>query len=243
MRARFVILVLCSAGPVGQAPAQQQPFAATAVYKREAIEGFTVLIHPEVFKHKDEAAEMRKELESQLKAIVRVVGVRPLAALRKVPIWVEWEAKEKGAAEFHPSAVWLKENGYNPQKAGCVELSNTRNFVKWSRGEQPWMVLHELAHAYHHLVLGARHGGIEAAYKQAADRKLYESVEYVKGGKQKAYALTNAKEYYAELSEAYFGKNDYFPYTSTELAKHDPVGYRLMESTWGKPQSADRKDK
>jgi hypothetical protein len=105
------------------------------------------------------------------------------------------------------------------------------------------MVLHELAHGYHHLVLGVKHGGIEAAYKQAVDRKLYESVEYVNGGKQKAYAMTDSKEYYAELSEAYFGKNDYFPYTRTELAKHDPVGYRLMESTWGKPKSAERKDK
>ena len=45
--------------------------------------------------------------------------------------------------------------------------------------------------------------------------------------------MNNAKEYYAELTEAYFGKNDFFPFTRSDLEKHDPVGYQLMESTWG----------
>ena len=49
------------------------------------------------------------------------------------------------------------------------------------------------------------------------------------------YALTNAKEYFAELSEAYFGRNDFYPFTRKELEKHDPAGYRLMRETWGNP--------
>ena len=61
------------------------------------------------------------------------------------------------------------------------------------------MVLHELAHAYHFRVLGADHAGVKAAYKQAMERKLYDSVEFVHGGKRKAYATTNAAEYFAEL--------------------------------------------
>jgi hypothetical protein len=220
----------------GQAHAQERKNPPTSIYKKESIQGFKVLINPEVLEHEEDAEEMRKELGSQLTEIARVVPARPLSALKKVPLWVEWEKKEKGAAEFHPSAEWLRNNGYNPEKAGCVELSNTRNFVKWSRAEQPWMVLHELSHAYHHLVLGDDHAGIEAAYRQAVDRKLYDSVDYVNGGKQKAYALTNSREYFAELSEAYFGKNDFFPFTRAELEKHDPVGYRFMLRTWGKPK-------
>jgi hypothetical protein len=160
-----------------------------------------------------------------------------LAALRRVWIWVEWEKKKDGAAEFHPSAQWLKSHGYNPEKAGHIELSNTRNFVAWSRSAQPWMVLHELAHAYHHLVLGEDCKSIEAAYKQAVDKKLYESVAYCGGGKQKAYALTNAKEYFAELSEAYFGRNDFFPFVRGDLKKHDPQGFQRMEQIWGKPRA------
>jgi hypothetical protein len=214
--------------------APEPAFDSSSIYQKETADGFQILIHPDVLKHKDECAEMRKELQAQLQAVVHVMPARPLATLRKVRIWVEWEKKKSGAAEFHPSAAWLREHGYNPEKAGCVELCNTRNFVKWSRGEQPWMVLHELAHAYHFLVLGENHAGIKAAYKQAVDRKLYQSVAYVKGGKRKAYAVTNSKEYFAELSEAYFGKNDFYPFVRGELKGHDPVGYRLMEEAWGK---------
>ena len=177
---------------------------------------------------------MRKELESQLAAIVREMPGKRLPALRKVWIWVEWKKQKNGAAEFHPSAQWLKSHGYNPDKAGHIELSNTRHFVEWSRAAQPWMVLHELAHAYHHLVLGDDYKAIEAAYKHAVDEKLYESVAYCGGGKQKAYALTNAKEYFAELSEAYFGRNDFYPFVRSDLKKYDPQGFRLMEQIWGK---------
>jgi len=241
MWSQFMICLIWVFLAVDLACGQEQKFDPTSVYQQEVIQGFTVLINPMVLNHKMEAAQMRSELTSQLKAIVRVMPDKPLSVLQQVRIWVEWEKKKEGAAEFHPSATWLKEHGYNPEKAGCLELSNTRNFVKWSRAEQPWMVLHELSHAHHFLVLGERHEGVEAAYKQAVDRKLYESVDYINGGKQRAYALTNAKEYYAELSEAYFGKNDFYPFVRSQLIKHDPVGYQLMEATWGQPKDADKK--
>jgi hypothetical protein len=228
-------VLVCAALIAGRASSQESRFDPTSVYKRESIRGFTVLVNPEVLVHKRQAAEMRKELEAQLAAIVREMPAERRPALQRVWIWVEWEKQKNGAAEFHPSAQWLKENGYNPAKAGHIELSNTRNFVGWSRSAQPWMVLHELAHAYHHLVLGDDCRNIEAAYKQAVDKHLYESVAYCGGGKQRAYALTNSKEYFAELSEAYFGRNDFYPFVRSELKSHDPQGFRLMQHVWGQP--------
>lgn len=213
--------------------AQQPGYAPTSSYVQQTIQGFTVLIHPEVLRHPQDAERMKVELESQLKVILRDLPAKAMERLKKVRIWVEWEKKPNGGAEFHVSRGWLQANGYYPEKAGDIEISNTRNFVNWSQSAQPCMVMHELAHAYHHLVLGEKHAGIDAAFKQAVDRKLYESVAYVLGGNKKAYAMNNAKEYYAELTEAYFGKNDFFPYDRKDLAQHDPVGYQLMESTWG----------
>ena len=61
-------------------------------------------------------------------------------------------------------------------------------------------------------------------------------VEFVTGGKRKAYAKTNRAEYFAELTEAYFGKNDFYPFTRAELEKHDPVGFKLMKDAWGDPR-------
>jgi hypothetical protein len=164
------------------------------------------------------------------------VPEKPLAELKKVKFWIEWEAKKNGAAEFHTSKRWLKDNGYNPDKAGCVEINNLKNFVAWSKKTQPWMVLHELAHAYHFLVLGEKHEELQAAYEQAIERKLYDEVEFVTGGKRKAYATTSAAEYFAELSESYFGKNDFAPFTRAELEKHDPVGFAMLKQAWGEPR-------
>jgi hypothetical protein len=214
---------------------QARAFEPTESYKKREIQGFTVLVNPEVEKHPEEAKAAFADLETQLKKVCAVVPEKPLAAIKKVKFWVEWKAKKNGAAEFHVSKGWLKDNGYNPDKAGGVEINNLANFVKWSRTTQPWMVLHELAHAYHHLTLGHDYAPLQAAYKQAMERKLYESVEFVTGGKRKAYATTNAAEYFAELSESYFGKNDFAPFTREELARFDPVGYEMMKKAWGEP--------
>src|SRR3546814_18900391 len=78
------------------------------------------------------------------------------------------------AAEFHVSEIWLAANGYNPDKIGGVELSNSRNFIEWSRNGQPWLVLHELSHAYYHSALEWRWEEVGAAYKQAMSSRSEE---------------------------------------------------------------------
>lgn len=212
-------------------------FEPTTSYSRHEVRGFHVFVHPEVERHPDDLKAAWAELETQLTAIEEVVPDQPLAALKRVRIWMEWAVKANGAAEFHVSAGWLKDNGYNPDKLHGVEINNVRNFVAWSRQTQPWMLLHELAHAYHFTVLGERYEPLQTAYRQAMERKLYESVAFVTGGrKRKAYAATNPAEYFAELSEAYFGKNDFFPFNRAELEKHDPIGFAMLQRVWGKPK-------
>jgi hypothetical protein len=210
----------------------------TSAYDQRTIEGFTVLVHPDLLARSSELEAALKEMQRQLQAIERVVPAKPLAELRKVRIWLEWESPGASAAQFHPTSAraWLQARGQNPDKAGGVDINHARHFIEWSKRDQPWMVMHELAHAYHNLVLGARHEGIRASFQQAVERKLYESVAHVSGGKRKAYALTNDQEYFAELTEAYFGRNDFFPFDRQELEKHDPEGYRLLRQVWGEPR-------
>ncbi len=208
-------------------------YAPTGAYQKRTISRFTVLVHPDLLARKKEAALVFKELERQLEEVHRVVPRERVVPLLKVRIWLEWENPlAPSAAQFHPSKEWLQANGYNPDKVNGVEISDARKFVQWSGLDQPCMLLHELAHAYHFRVLGENHAGVRAAYKQAMERKLYDEVLHANGSKQRAYAATNEKEYFAELTEAYFGKNDFFPFTRAELRKHDPVGFALMERTW-----------
>src|SRR5512132_1794323 len=94
------------------------------------------------------------------------------------------------------------------------------------------MVLHELSHAYMNLVLGDDDRDVQAAYDAAVASKKYDSVQYYNGTSKKAYALNNDKEYFAELSEAYFGKNDFQPFNRSELKAFDPTGYAMIDRAW-----------
>ena len=229
------LLMALSSGFVVAEEQATPPFAPLSDYKQETIHEFTVLVHRSVDEHAETAKQVRDEMGRQLAAAARALPAEPLAAVRKVRIWVEWNAKPRGGAEFHPSRQWLAEHGYNPEKAGNVEICNARNFVAWSEAAQPCMVLHELAHAYHFRVLGADDASIQAAYQHALDAGLYDKVAHVDGSTQKAYATTDEKEYFAELSEAYFGRNDFFPFTRKELEEHDPVGFAAIRDAWEPP--------
>jgi hypothetical protein len=120
----------------------------------------------------------------------------------------------------------------NPDKAGGVEIANVRNFLTWTH-DQPWMVLHELAHAYHHQVLTFEHAEVRTCHGEAMRNKLYDSVLHINGRKQRHYACTNPMEYFAEMTEAYFGTNDFYPFVRAELKQVDPRMYALLEKLWG----------
>jgi hypothetical protein len=237
---RLLVFLVGSLITSRQAYSQNPRFDPTSAYRRVTIEGFTVLINPQVSVHTAIAAEVQRELKRQLKAIKRVVPAERLAKVRKVRIWVEWDRSLKEEASlFHPSRDWLVGHDYNPDKAEEIEISNASKYVEWSRAEQPWLLLHELAHAYHFRVLGYDHPGIEAAFENAKTRGLYRDVCHVDGSKKKvAYAVADTKkveEYFAELTEAYFGLNDYFPFTRSKLKEHDPDGHKVLVEVWGQP--------
>jgi Mlc titration factor MtfA (ptsG expression regulator) len=119
----------------------------------------------------------------------------------------------------------------NPEKAGAVEIANARNFLDWTH-VQHWMVLHELAHAYHDQVLGFENPEIHACYEHAVQAKLYDAVLHWDGKTVRAYARTNEREYFAECTEAFFGENDFYPFVRAELRQHDPGMYRLLQKVW-----------
>ena len=39
-------------------------------------------------------------------------------------------------------------------------------------------------------------------------------------------------EYFSELTESYFGINDFYPFVKEELKKYDPIGYECVEKIW-----------
>jgi hypothetical protein len=225
--ARLLLLLLMAGAEV-----KSRGFDATASYQQTNVAGFKVLVNSNLLEHPSELGEALEEFRVQAAAIKNAVEPEVLEFFRSVPIWFERSAKTNGAAEYHPSREWLKANGYNPEKAKGIEINNARNFVKWSRKQQPSMLLHELAHAFHDQVLGWEDGDVKRAFKEARESGRYEQVEHVDGRKTRSYALTNEKEYFAELTEAYFGRNDFYPFTRAELQDFDKTGFSVIAEKW-----------
>jgi hypothetical protein len=135
---------------------------------------------------------------------------------------------------YHPDAGWLREHDMNPEKARGVELANAATFLQWTHA-QPWMVLHELAHAYHHQYLedGYDNRDVAAIYQKAMEGERYKTLLHIDGRRRPGYAAVNPMEYFAETAEAYFGTNDFFPFVRSELKEHDEAAFAMHERHWG----------
>lgn len=213
-------------------------FEPTSSYREESLQGFTVSLAPQAVKNKADADALVRELDLELKRINRVVPDKALKVLQGVTIWVEWDtpAEKRAVARFFPGSASAKKAGVNPDKADGVEVPNLKRFLKTREAGAEWVAMHELAHAYHYLALQDRDGDIQAGHKQAVERKLYDDVEHFNGARGRGYAVANHWEYFATLSEAYFGKSFNYPYDRPGLLRHDTAGYYLMVDTWGKPK-------
>ncbi|MBM3867292.1 MAG: zinc-dependent peptidase, partial [Verrucomicrobia bacterium] len=48
----------------------------------------------------------------------------------------------------------------------------------------------------------------------------------------KHYGLTNHKEYFAEATEAFFYRNDFYPFVRAELKEHDATMHDVLAKIW-----------
>jgi hypothetical protein len=226
------ILALAFLTVFGSTTANALGDPATSKYKLLQIQGFKIHVSPEMETQAELLQKVLRVLDAKLEEASSLIGRDRIASLHQVQFWIEL-SKTDGSTVYHPAREWLVEHNYNPDKAHGIEISNSRNFIKWIADDQPMMIVHELAHAYMFLVLGEKYPSLQEAWKNALTNHLYKSVPYIHGGNRQAYALTDSFEFFAELTEAYLGKNDYFPYVRSDLQNYDPVGFHVMERVWG----------
>jgi hypothetical protein len=207
-----------------------EPFAS---YSHEDHRGFIVYVSAAARANTATTAPALALLDKQLQQIEKIVPSPALKTLRRIPIFLEQMNPDITCASYHHSRDWLREHDYIPEKCHAVEISNPKNYVDWIHLNQPFMTLHELSHGYHDLTVGHEDPYIAACWRNAVACGKYDSVKHNQGDMRKAYALTNPAEYFAELSEAYFGENDFYPFKRDELKKFDPKGYEMIERCWG----------
>ena len=223
-------------------PLSARAATSNAAYRIQQSAGWTLHVSEQLLATEPAATAKALELlTAHLKEIIRVVPAPAVAFLQTVPLWLSpvYPGQRGPRAEYHPGAGWLRSHGRDPVLAKAVEITNVLIFEQETR-RMPMFILHELAHAYHDQVLGFNNVDIEAAYRQAVAGKSYEAVKLYNGKTARAYAMTNAKEYFAENTEAFFGHNDFFPFIRAELAQHDPEMCRLLARLWGCEESVPK---
>lgn len=230
LRTLFSILVLV-VGPAISSLAQNR----FDPVKRD-IDGWTVHVEPALLEgeHKEEGAKALTMLANHLQRIKILVPAEPLKKMQALEIWMEHDHPKLKSMQYHPSREWLVNHGHDSRLAKKVHITQARELL--SRGQMlkhPAVVLHELAHAYHDQVLSFDHPEIIDVFQKAKAAGSYEKVLLYSGEKVKHYALTDHKEYFAEGTEAYFYRNDFYPFVRAELKEHDPAFHDLLVKIWG----------
>lgn len=229
------------AQPLPQAPPPRPVAALPASHTARAIEGWTVRVDDRLLDPAND--ELRRTalrfLEFRLADIKIVVPPDRVKKLQAVTIQLDLTHGKLGPMQYHPSAGWLKANGYSTKLAKCVHLPRAADLAtKRNTNEQPWVILHELAHAYHDQVLGFDNPRVREAFEAYRKSGRGEKTLLYNGRRVKHYALTNPQEFFAEMTEAYFGVNDFFPFTRAELLETEPAIHELMADVWTRPLAA-----
>lgn len=200
------------------------------------IEGWKVHVEPVLIDgaHREEGTKALTMLANHLQRINILVPAEPLAKLQTIEIWIEHDHPKLKAMQYHPSKGWLVANGHDPRLTRKVHITQARELLSRSQMlKHPAVVLHELAHGYHDQILSFEHSDILAAYRQARDAGSYTNVLLYTGRRVKHYGMTDHKEYFAEGTEAYLYRNDFYPFVRAELKEHDPVLHEVLVRIWG----------
>ena len=217
-------------------PAANKPDHFDPVVKM--LEGWTVHVDPKLLEgeHAKEGAEAIKMLANHLQRLNVLIPEPRLAEMQKLELWIEHDHDiDVEPGPYHPGKDWLVERGYDPRLEKKVHITRAASLLeRHHMVKHPAVILHELAHSYHDQVLGFDEPRLKAAYEQAMEAGLYQEVLDYKGRKVKHYATTTVMEYFAEGTEAYFYRNDFYPFVRAELKEYDPTLYKLLEEIWGK---------
>lgn len=231
----ILVAIIALTSPLAGAQDQPEP-AKPSHHVARQVEGWTVRVDDRLLAAPHEALGVRALalLTAKLADIKLVMLPDRVLKLQQVAIVLELNHGTLTSMQYHPSADWLVGHGFPRELEKCVHIPVAERFTDPRHNhEQPWCVLHELAHAYHDQVLDFEEPRIKGAWQHYVDSGHGVRVLHVKGRQARHYAMTDQKEFFAEMSECYFGTNDFFPFVQGELRQAEPAIFELLKSIWG----------
>lgn len=232
----MIKLLAVAVGLAGAVRAAERPAAPKPeAHETRLVEGWTVRIDTRLLAGADRDLGERalRLLANQLYAISFTLPSGKVERLRQVTIQLDRTHGSLVPMQYHPNAAWLRDHGFATNLAKCVHIPDAAYFANpRDQRRQPWAVLHELAHAYHDQVLGFDHPEIAAGWKRTVESGRFENTLQIEGRRCRHYALTDCKEFFAEMTESLFGMNDFFPFNRAELKESEAETFRLVERIW-----------
>lgn len=203
------------------------------------VYGWTVVVDSSLIE--GDTSLLRKSLGylgKELYNIKNAVNPAALGTLQSPKIYLVQPPSDPYWGVYYRQHYNREDDSAAKRRRGNIEVVPGR-YITCVQSYGEWLLMHELAHAFHDRLTSEADTKIKNAYNVAMAMRLYRSVRskarrYRHGG----YAQTNHHEYFAELSTAYFGKNDSYPFDRFDLKGHDPLGYSMIIELWG-----EKKDK
>ena len=202
------------------------------------LEGWTIKGDPKLLKNENNEFkdQVFTALANHLQRIKYILPAAKVKEMQKLPIWLDHHYEPLSSMQYHPGVTWLRANKHDPRLVKHVHIPRAKALLNRSQwAKHPYVLLHELAPAYHDQVLskGFENEEVLSAYNEAKEKGIYEKVLLYSGRTVKHYGLNNQMEYFAECTEAYLGVNDFYPFVRAELTEHDPRMFQLLKKIWG----------
>jgi hypothetical protein len=202
--------------------------------------GWTLYLEQElVARHPALARAATRRLGAKLTGVLDLLPTRTHELLRRLPIFLllgeesSLGGRDNGAEYFQRDApkFWPL---LDRRWSSALVIYSARNYQQLSEEWATRVLVHELAHAWQLEQWPEKQPDILGAWEHAVHTGLYTHVKAVNGTMlDRAYALENQLEYFAELSCAYFWRGEYAPFDRAALRQYDPAGFAMIEQMWG----------
>jgi hypothetical protein len=197
-------------------------------YLDEMVSGWPVFF--EAVEWGDIRTRLQAHLSAKLTQITKILPNVPIEKLKSVPIYIDLRTDvDPPIATYHPldSKRWLTRNHEAVEKSGSINIRDASEFLLHVKGFYPDCLLHELAHAYHDKFLpnGFLNEDVLKEYRRScplwADKN------------QRLNCILDHKEYFANMTTAYYLRNSEIPYNRDELHHNDLGTHDLIPKLWG----------
>jgi len=204
----------------------------------EKIPGYTINIIAESKLIQNHPQLLQQSASKLDKTIVRAISTFPVHAQPEFDgiKYFIFSGNESRKGGRRGGQWYFREgNSISDRFDNAIVVRSAKDYLeRYSEKRALMTAVHELSHAYYYYHWKNIYRSVNKAYKNTVEQGRYRNVK-TKSGKviAKAYALTNEREYFAELSKIIHVGNYYYPFDGGELREYDPEGYQAVRLAFG----------